>query len=225
MIHQKSGIPLILKQVLRNARQKQVPAGQIIFYEDDIPQEVFILKEGIVKVYDIDEQGNEKILHLVKSPAVMPFAFFAGMDHPLRWFYATLTDCEFCVLPAAELQAMTHKDIALYEALTKSFVSDVHELLVRLSSLSKTSARDKVLAALRFLMVTHSTERRAQWWRVDFPVSHQLIADLCGITRETAAITMKELQGEHVIRNPKVTVLEISKRALVSRVPFEEGHM
>ncbi|MEO5949792.1 MAG: helix-turn-helix domain-containing protein, partial [Candidatus Saccharimonas sp.] len=114
-------------------------------------------------------------------------------------------------------------DSALGEILTNAFSRDVHELLVRLSSLGKTNARDKVMSALRFLMVVHATERRAGWWRVNFPVSHQLIADICGITRETAALTMKELQGEHVIRNPKLTVLEISQRGLLGRVSLSDG--
>lgn len=110
---------------------------------------------------------------------------------------------------------MLHTEIALGEVITNTFSSDVHKLLVRLSSLSKTSARDKVIAALSFLVSTHSTEKRAQWWQVNFPVSHQLIADICGITRETAAIMMKELHDEKIIRNPKVTVLEINKKMLL----------
>jgi len=217
MVQESTGVPLILQRTLQEARVKQVPAGQILFYEEDMPQEVYILKEGIVKVYDIDDQGNEKVLHLVKTPAVIPFAFFSGMHEPLNWFYTTLTDCELAVFTAEELGKMATSDSALGEVLTNAFSRDVHELLVRLSSLGKTNARDKVMAALRFLMVVHSTERRAGWWRVNFPVSHQLIADLCGITRETAAITMKELQGENMIRNPKLTVLEISRKRLLGR--------
>lgn len=209
-------IPLVLGRALQKARLKHVPAGQIIFYEHDLPREVFVLKSGIVKIYDIDEQGNEKVLHLVKSPAIVPFAFFSGMRDPLRWFYATLTECELWVFAARELQQMTRVDSALAEVLTNGFSDDVHELLTRLSSLGKTNARDKVLATLRFLVAVHASEqRRAGWWRVNFPVNHQLIADICGITRETAAITMKELQGEKIVRNPKVTTLEINRERLV----------
>lgn len=81
--------------------------------------------------------------------------------------------------------------------------------------MSKTNTRDKVLAALRFLMVYHATERRTGWWRVNFTVSHQLIADLCGITRESTALVMKELQTEKVLRCPRVTILEIHRERIV----------
>ncbi|HJP81745.1 MAG TPA: Crp/Fnr family transcriptional regulator [Candidatus Saccharimonadales bacterium] len=211
----ENSFPSLLQGALQKARVRHVPGGQIILYADDIPKEVFILKSGIVKLYDIDDQGNEKLLHLVKAPAVVPFAFFSGTEVPLKWFYTTLTDCDMYVLGIDELHTMMHTDAALAELLMNRFSADVHELLVRLSSLGKTNARDKVLAALRFLLTVHAIERRSGWWRVTFPVSHQLIGDLCGITRETTAIAMKELQNETIVRNPRVTILEINKKNLL----------
>ena len=71
----EKSLPPLLQKALGSARVKQVPGGQIVLYEGDLPQEVFILKSGIVKLHDIDDKGNEKLLHLVKSPAVIPFAF------------------------------------------------------------------------------------------------------------------------------------------------------
>jgi CRP-like cAMP-binding protein len=200
----------LLDKVFKDAHVKHIPGGQIILYEGDRPYEVFILKTGTVKMYDIDDQGNEKILHIVKPPALIPFAFFSGLHAPLKWFYTALTDCDVHVLPAGDLRAITRKHPEVAETLTNVFSDDVHELLVRLSSLSKTNARDKVMAALRFLLVCHAVERRSGWWRVNFAVSHQLIADLCGITRESAALVMKDLQDDKLIRYPRTTILEIN---------------
>jgi len=198
-----------LQQLTQGAHVRQIPAGQIILYQGDTPLEVCILKDGVVKLYDIDEQGNEKILHIVQPPTLVPFAFFSGMHDPLKWFYATLSDCEVYVLSANELKLTMRADPDLTETLATHFSSDVHELLTRLSSLSKTNARDKVLAALKFLEARHATARRNGWRLVNFPVSHQLIADLCGITRESAAVAMKELQNEKIIRYQRTTILEI----------------
>ncbi len=205
-----------LNKLLAGARTKHIPAGQIILYEEDMPRETFILKTGVVKMYDIDEQGNEKILHLAKPPTLIPFAFFSGMTDPLKWFYSALTDCDVYVLQVAELKRRTHDDPDLAEMLTNEFSSDVHELLVRLSSMSKTNARDKVLAAIKFLQALHATERRTGWWRVNFTVSHQLIADLCGITRESASLVIRDLQNEKVVRYPRTTILEISRDRIIA---------
>jgi CRP/FNR family transcriptional regulator len=175
-----------------------------------------VIKSGIVKIHDIDEAGNEKILHLVKSPGIIPFAFFSGGSTPTRWFYTALTDCELYVVPRVKLLSELQADNTLTLHLMNWFSNEVHEILTRLSSLGKTNVRDKLIAALKFLIVCHSTQRRSGWWRVSFPVSHQLLADMVGITRESAALTMKELQAERLIRNPRITILEINASKLDS---------
>jgi CRP/FNR family transcriptional regulator, cyclic AMP receptor protein len=198
-----------LDDLLRDSRTKHVHAGQIIAYEGDTPHEVFILKRGVIEVYDIDDQGNEKILHLVGPPSLVPFAFFSSLRQPLKWFYSSLTDCDLCVLSFTELKSMIRGNSALAETLINNFSDEVHELLVRLSSLGKTNAQDKVEAALKFLAFRHATKRHTGWYRVNFVTSHQLIANLCGITRESAAIVMKELQSQRIVRYPKPSILEI----------------
>lgn len=200
-----------LQPVLESARLKEYPKGQIIHYQGDDLLEVFVIKSGVVKIYDIDEQGNEKVLHIAKAPAVIPFSFFSGGALPPNWFYSALTDCELFVMPTEVLQTAVDNDSALGVALMNAFSRDVHELLVRLSSLGKTKALDKLAATLRFLLVLHATERRNGWARVNFPVNHQLLADIAGITRERTAMVMKELQDKKAIRNPRLNVLEIHR--------------
>lgn len=211
----RTHLPIELPEtLLRETRAKHIPAGQIMLYEGDTPLEVFVLQSGVVKMYDIDEQGNEKILHLVKPLALLPFAFFSGLHEPLKWFYTALTDCTVYGVPAKEMRKAIRVNGDLAEKLTNAFSDDVHELLLRLSSLSKTNARDKITAALIFLADSHAIERQSGWWRVNFAVSHQMLADLCGITRESAALAMKELQGERLVRYPRMTMLEINRKRL-----------
>lgn len=213
-------LPGPISEALKNARLKQYPKGQIIQYQGDELSEVYILKSGVVKIYDIDEQGNEKILHITKAPALIPFSFFSGGKTPPNWFYSALTDCELYVIPHESLHSAMEKDARLAITLTNEFSKDVHELLVRLSSLGKTTAHVKLIATLWFLATWHATEHRKGWWRVSFPVNHQLLADITGITRERAAMVMKELQDAGTIRNPRLTVLEINKESLrANRLP------
>jgi CRP-like cAMP-binding protein len=204
------GIPEVLARALQDTRCKQILKNQVLLYEGDTPPDVMIIKSGIVKVHDIDEQGNEKVLHLLGCPAVFPFAFFTGGDIATRWYYTALTDCEIYSMPKQELRDLFADNPQLAQYLLNWFSREVHEILTRLSSLGKTLARDKVAAALRFLAVWHSLERRSGWCRVTFPVSHQLLADMTGITRESATLTMEELQAERAVRNPRATILEIN---------------
>lgn len=208
-------MPSTFQSILRESRIKQFPKAQIILYKDDLPPDVYVVKSGAVKLYDIDDQGNEKILHIVGPNTLLPFAFFSGKNVPLHWFYVTLTDCEVYVISRSSLDEAILADGSLAMYLMNVFATDVHELLVRLSSLEKTTVPDKMQAVLKFLAVRHATKRSNGWWRVSFNVNHQLLADLSGITRESAAMAMKELQKEKLVRSPRLGTLDINKDKLI----------
>jgi CRP/FNR family transcriptional regulator len=97
------------------------------------------------------------------------------------------------------------------------FSKEVHELLARLDSLGKTNVSDKLKAALKFLAIRHGKERRSGWCRVSFPVNHQLLADMIGMTRESTTTAMKELVDQKIIRNPRLTILEIDLKKLMAQ--------
>lgn len=208
--------PQLLMPLLKKARRKKISKGQILLYEGDVSMDAMVVKEGIVKIHDIDEQGNDKILHLVKRPAIIPFAFYSGQQIPTRWFYSALTNCELYFIPRQEMldEIERNSKFALY--LMNNFSLEMHEVLTRLGSLGKTNTRDKLIAALKFLATWHAAEKKNGWTRVTFPVNHQLLADMVGITRESAAIAMKELQRGKIVRNPRLTTLEINMPKLAT---------
>lgn len=206
-----------LSKLLTGARLKHYPKSQILLYSGDVPNDVYILKEGVAKMYDIDNQGNEKILHLLKPPGIMPLTFLRGRNRAAEWFYNTVTDCDVYTVPRADVERQIESDGQLAMYLMSQFGNETHELLVRLSGLSKTDTANKLLYVLRFLAARHARERYGGWRRVTFPVSHQLLADMIGMTRESTAISMKQLREQDIIRYPRTTVLEIHFKNLLSQ--------
>lgn len=207
-------IPTKLQSLTQNLRLKSVPIDQILIYADDPVDDAYILKKGYVKIYDIDDNGNEKILHIVSPPAVIPFAFFSGADVHTRWFYATLTDAEVYVVSQKELKHALFGENDTTTYMVNSFSQDVHELLARLSSLGKTNVADKLIATFNFFVVCHAQRLNANWWRVPYIVNHQLLADIVGTTRESVTTALKALQNDGLVRFPKVGVLEINRTKL-----------
>lgn len=203
-----------LQVIVEGVRPKHYPKGQIIFYQGDHAQEVAILSSGYVKLYDINEQGNEKILHLLGPNAVMPLSFFSGRTDTMRWFYAALTDCDVYMVKIERLQNIIDMDNKLALSLMHWFGLEVQQVLIRLSSLGKSNAKTKIIAVLSFLATNAAKERPSGWCRVNFPVNHQLLADLTGVTRESATMIMKELVIKGCVRNPRQTILEIDKKKL-----------
>jgi CRP-like cAMP-binding protein len=214
-------VPPLVEGAFQGVRSKNYPKGQIILYQGDPPLEVFLLTDGIIKVYDIDDQHNEKVLTLLKPWSIIPFAFFSGSHEATQWYYAALTDCEVYVIDTKVLQDQMNIDTELAQLLMYWFYSQMNQILQRLSSLGKTNTRDKLNAALKYLAAYHAELKRSGWSRVNFPVNHQLLADMTGMTRESAAMIMKNLKDEHLIRQPRQAILRnrYPKNQLAGKIP------
>jgi CRP/FNR family transcriptional regulator len=204
-----------LQGIIKEARLRRVPRSQFLLHQGDVPLDAFILKSGVVKMCEQTERG-EKILHLLRRDAVMPFAFFSGPHQIVQWAYMTLTDCEVFVLPYERLIENMREDSNAALELMHWFSLEVHELLIRLSSMEQSTVKDKVLAALRFLAERHAVARNGGWCRVTFPVSHQLIASMVGVSRESVTMSLGELQKEKIIKSEQFTTLDIHTKRLSS---------
>ncbi len=166
-------------------------------------------------MYDIDDQGNEKIVHILRPPSIFPFSSYLGKSREVMWFYAALSDIETYVISHDEILPRMQEDPVLTYYMLEHAVLDMHELFVRLSSMSKTTTQRKLIAAMKFLGTHHSRSRQNGWRRVDFSVNHQLLADMTGITRESATLAMQQLQKEKLVRSPHVGILDINFDKLV----------
>lgn len=203
-------MPPALRKLLEFSRLKQVQKGQVLLYAGDALSEILVIKTGVVKLYNIDEQGNEKILHLLRPLMTVPLAFFSRPETPPRWDYAALTNCDLYAVPRHELQKLIETDAWSMRFLVNAFSEEVHEILTRLESLGKSDSGTKITSALLYLVVCHGQKIKGGWWRILFPVNHQLIADMTGVTRETVSLAMKSLGDSKIIRNPRLAQLEIN---------------
>ena len=205
-----------LGKLVSGARIKRYPKSQILLYGGDSITDMYILKKGVAKMYDIDHKGNEKVLHILKPPCIMPLTSFGKSGQTNEWFYGSITDCEVYSVSYGEAEGRVAADCKLATYFMRHTASEMHELLIRLSSLGKSDAQGKLAHVLTFLAVCHASERHGGWRCVSFPVGHQLLADMIGMTRESTAISMKRLREQNIIRYPHATQLEIHFGHLVA---------
>ncbi len=204
-----SNDPLI--QLAQSAPLRKYPKGQILFYEGDSPTNVYVLKSGAIKIYDIDDKGNERIVHIISPPSLFPAVLFFSQSEASNTFYSTLSECEVYVVSSDLVRRKLEDDNSFTRYCLKWFAEDTREIMIRMASLEKSDAREKLMVALRFLAIMHgSPTTKAGWSRVNFAVSHQLLADMIGVTRESTTLAMKDLQKEAIVAHPKITMLEIN---------------
>lgn len=206
----------VIAPMLKEAKLRTYPKGQTILFPNDYTAYLFVIKKGAVTMSDIDDQNNEKILHIFGAPALFPMVSFSDETAAASWYYGALTDCEVYLLPYDTLkQRLESADgITAYNLLLQQLLKEVHELLVRLNSFNKTSSTDKLLAALKFLATHHAKTATGAWHRVTLPVTHQILAALTGLTRETVSVALRQMQEQKLVRYPSPGKLYINRSKL-----------
>ena len=202
-----------IKDVFPKALVRRYDKGQIICYDGDQPQYVFFVAKGHVRYYDIDKEGNEKILHVVGKDNMFPMLFAFGVTEHVDGFYATMEAVEVVAVPLKDFNTLRQEDNQFSNDLTYWFLTEINQLVYRIASLQKTDARDKVLYALSYLASVYGHNVNG-WQRLDFPITQQFIADLTGLARETVSNTMHELENDKLVKHRKSHQLDIKSSAI-----------
>lgn len=191
----------VIRPMLDTSSLRSYKRGETILFQGDETLDLFIIKTGAVSMYDID-QTTRKILHIIGPTTLFPKVSFTSESVTAAWFYGALTETVVYVLPYAVLKERLERAdaTAVYNLLLRQSLDEVHELIVRLTNSTKTPSLERILSALRFLATQHGDTKQAEWSRIRFPVSHQLLADMTGLARETVSIHMKQLQDRGSIR-------------------------
>lgn len=202
----------ILRPLTHHAKLREYKKGQIILYPGDEITNVYIIKKGAISLYDIDSAGNTKTLYILGKNSVFPL--MSALNTPgasAAWFYETLTDTELYVIPYTDFRTSLNNDSgSLHRKLMKDFTEDVFELVTRINSLSNGTSSMKLSGTLKFLAAKHGkVVAGTNWSRVNFPVSHQLLASMTGLTRETVTHSLGNFLRQdavHYTRNSRLSI-------------------
>lgn len=159
------------------------------------------IKKGAVKFYDTDADGNEKILHIGGEGSIFPLFYSFEDKESIDAFYATVAKTDVLIVPLEDFQNKL-KSSANYAFHTlRWYAREMDHIVLRLKSLEKSTAKQKILQALFYLSEQHATlGRKPTWYRINFPLTQQTIADMTGLTRETVNITLKDSELSDLVR-------------------------
>ncbi len=112
-------------------------------------------------------------------------------------------------MAADKLGAKIRNDFEAGEEVVNYAHSLNQQLMKRVEMLSAGSARRKIAALLDFL--AQKAGKREQLCRIDIPLTTKEIANMCGLTRETASAQLTQLRREGVISGSRFLNINLPK--------------
>ncbi len=203
----------LIRELFPKAGLRPYGKNQIICYQGDKPQYAFFVAKGHIKYYDIDDNGNEKILHIIGPNNIFPMLYAYEVTSEISAFYASLDSVELIAIPMADFQKTVTNNIDFSNALTKWFLTEIEQLTLRINSFEKTGSKGKIMYALKYLAQNYGHDEGDRE-RLNFAATQQFLADFTGLTRETVSMTMNDLEKDGVISNGKGRTIAVKKAEL-----------
>ncbi len=167
----------------------------LVQQEDDLRQ-AYIVKTGAVRCYDISLDGNQQLIWIVSEGELFPASAPLETETRSGFFYSAFVDSEVYVVSRRRLLTFLRTNPnALLEVYT-DITHKLADLHYRVGAVAKPKAREKILHTLAFIADRFKGRHSGQHIEVSLPLTHQDIADLVGLTRETTTATLRTLRAE-----------------------------
>ena len=198
----KSAYETRAETLFHNARSKDYPKHQLIHYQDDPLSHIYLIRKGHIKVYTILDSGDTRTMMILSPGDIFPIAFSVTLDwenYQIKYFYQTLVDTTVDILPIQDFRDLLESNQAAARTYMAYLAASNQAILNQLEVMKNKKAINKVELLLPYLVLKLGDEVAPNTYKLRIRLSHQEVADLSGVTRETTTTLVKQLEKAGII--------------------------
>lgn len=172
--------------------------GETLIRADDDPQGIFCLARGYIRQYTISNLGTELTLHILKPTSYFPMVW-AINGTPNVYYFEALTPVEVGRAPRDQVVTFIKDKPEVIFSLMSGLLEEYAETLKRVEHLVFSDAYRRVISVLIYI-AKHFGQKNTRGIIVNHKFTHQDIATLVGVARETASIEISKLEKKGFIK-------------------------
>ena len=184
---------------------RQYQKGRTIFFQGEVPRSVLIVKKGLIKVYGITSGGDQRTVTLLGIGDVLPMSWVTDSAPVCLYYYEALTDCTVLAVSKEDYHAEMASNEKLRNQVLQNYISHYVGATMHIYALEQSHAQDKLSYLLQYLVARFGIQEADGRYKINLRLSHQDIAEMVGITRETTAVELHKLKSKGFISYQKFT--------------------
>jgi CRP-like cAMP-binding protein/CheY-like chemotaxis protein len=195
-----------LKRVIAERKSRQFKKNQVIYYDGDKGNGLYIVLSGKIKTMKLAEDGRELMTGIYGTDEYLGVnAMLAG--EPYADTATALEDSQLCLIPKEQLDELINH----YPDVARQFISilanDVRDKEEQLLHLAYNSVRKRMAGSLlRLYKQSESNE--------SFKISREDLAALAGMATETVSRTLTDFKDEGLIEKKGSLITIIDEKRL-----------
>jgi len=171
---------------------------EVVFFEGDLGDAIYLLKTGHVRIYRLTEDGKEMTLAVLGPGAV--FGELALFDESVRTTYAEAVDAShICAASVEDFSRLMGHRPQLTSMVAREIARRREAAETRIAELAYGTVRGRLALALRQLADEHGERAPDGTIRIALRLSHGELAHIIGTSRESCTVELGKLQREGII--------------------------
>ncbi len=182
-----------------------------LFTSGDFYRGFYILLKGIVKVFDLNEDGKETVIHIVKPVNIFAdIPLFEGKNYPVS--AAAIEESIVLFVPKEEFINLIKKNPEISLKMLAGFAKRMKTLVKQIEDLSSKEVINRLAKYIIKEVKKSGTENLPEPF-IKLAAPKSVIASYIGTITETFSRTLNKLQSEKIIRvqGKKIFITDFNK--------------
>lgn len=200
--------PETLARIKAASTEVKLGKGDLLFHEGKIPQHLYFVMSGKLKLYTTDAQGREQIIHLAAANDIMGYRAILGGDS-FSCSASALEDSTVLVVPKEAFLNALDTDSEFSFAIIRLLTEELRHAEHHLAGLARKSVRARLAEVLVIIAQKFGFEADGETLSVS--LTREEIAGLVGTATETAIRILHSLKDEGLLATSgkKIRLLNI----------------
>jgi CRP-like cAMP-binding protein len=195
-----------LKRIVSERKSRNFKKNQVIYYDGDKGNGLYIILSGKIKTMKLAEDGRELMTGIYTAAEYLGVNAMLS-NEPYADTATALEDSQLCLIPKEQLDELINQ----YPDVAREFISilanDVRDKEEQLLHLAYNSVRKRMAEALLRL---HKQNNVAE----GFKISREDLAAMAGMATETVSRTLTDFKDENLIEKKGSLITIIDEKRL-----------
>jgi CRP/FNR family transcriptional regulator len=189
----------LVRKLFTKGQPLTYPKNEVIIGNDSVPNGVYYIGTGYIKIYAISNEGNQNLHLILGQGEVFPIIWAYLEIQPELLYYETISECTLWRISKDWFTEYVHSDLALCNAMSLQLANQFRIYADRLDNLEYKKAYERVIYRLLFLASRFGV-RESNKIRIEAPITHELFANSINLARESVSREVEKLEKRNLVQ-------------------------
>lgn len=189
----------VLTPFFKKYRLFRYEKGEIIYRPGEEILTVAFAKSGFVRLYTISKEGKEITTNLFK-PLFYLTLIYSNNKMLCRHYFECVTPVELWKVPKTEFIDFIAKNPEIAHTLNNLILRVLENIIFDMENIISGNSYKKTASIIASLAKQYGVKDSITGQvLIDFSMTHEILASLTGLTRETTSLQIKKLRDKEII--------------------------